>query len=391
MNYIQKREKSMKNKRLGVSAKFVSAVAAVYAVLIIALSFSFQHILKANSDILKEVLLANNESFLLKKTAVIIDGLPDAEIKNLGSLAWNVYKSCKDDENIFWVFIYSRTSDENFFKVRKKIPFNTLIKPAIKETEIVKEKKNINYIKKAMIERAIDPVIYSSKGVYWQSVYYPYKIQNHTFVIEFFISSLKISTALNEYSEVINKTKKNILYITSIATVIVIIITLLFIHNFNHIIRNLSRYMRRAAEGELNISLKQTGDDDLNELASSFNTMISELKGLKEKEAVIKDMEKKDSLNDLFKFGVNMLRENRFDDSIHIFKTLTMLKPDGFGSYFNLGVAFAKKKDYNTSLDMFKRALESSPENELTLSYIEKVKRLQNLNEKNSRQYQGYN
>jgi tetratricopeptide (TPR) repeat protein len=142
--------------------------------------------------------------------------------------------------------------------------------------------------------------------------------------------------------------------------------------------------MRKAAEGEFNVSLKETKDNDLNELALSFNTIVSELKGLKEKENLVKDIENKDSLNDLFKFGVNMLKENRFDDSINIFKTLTMLKPDGFGSFFNLGVAYAKKKEYNASLAMFGMALESNPDHEHTINYIEKVKRLQTLHEENS-------
>jgi len=144
--------------------------------------------------------------------------------------------------------------------------------------------------------------------------------------------------------------------------------------------------MRKAAEGELDISLKQTNDSDLNELALSFNTIVSELKGLKEKESLIKDMEQKDTLNDLFKYGVNMLKENKFDDSIHVFKTLSMLKPDGFGSYFNLGVAFARKKEYDNSLNMFRKALDSNPDHNLTTSYIEKVKRLQDINEQTLRQ-----
>ena len=374
----------MKNKGLGLSAKFLSAITAVYAVLIIILSFSFHYILKTNSEILKEILLTNNEYLLLKKSGMIIQQLGKDEIKEMQKLADNIREYCRDDEDFLWVLIFNKTYDENYFKVKSKIPMNPLMKIDIRKNWTVKEEKKTNYMQKALTGRVIDPIIYSSKGIYWQSIYYPFKIKDTTYVIEFFISSLRVSTALNEYTEVINRTKMNILYVTTIVTALVIIITLLFTHNFTRIIKNLSEYMRKAAAGEFNVSLNESADTDLNELALSFNTIVSELKGLKEKENLVRDMENKDSLNDLFKFGVNMLKENRFDDSINIFKTLTMLKPDGFGSYFNLGVAYAKKREYGSSLAMFNMALESNPNHEHTINYIGKVRKLQKLHEGNS-------
>jgi len=374
----------MKKKGLGLSAKFLSAITAVYAVLIIILSFSFHYILKTNSEILKEILLTNNEYLLLKKSGMIIQQLGKDEIKEMQKLADNIREYCRDDDDFLWVLIFNKTYDENYFKVKSKIPMNPLMKIDIRKNWMVKEEKKTNYMQKALTGRVIDPIIYSSKGIYWQSIYYPFKIKDTTYVIEFFISSLRVSTALNEYTEVINRTKMNILYVTTIVTALVIIITLLFTHNFTRIIKNLSEYMRKAAAGEFNVSLNESSDTDLNELALSFNTIVSELKGLKEKENLVRDMENKDSLNDLFKFGVNMLKENRFDDSINIFKTLTMLKPDGFGSYFNLGVAYAKKREYGSSLAMFNMALESNPNHEHTINYIGKVRKLQKLHEGNS-------
>ncbi len=376
----------MKEKRLGVSVKFVSIIAVIYSALIIILSFSFNTILKTNSDILKEVLLTNNEYLLMERAEMIIEKLKNEEIKNLKSLSKLLYKYCNGDDNFLYAMVFSKTTDDDFFKVRRKIRLNPHIKLKIKRNSIVQEKKDINYLRVGLLEKTVDPKIYSSKGLFWQCIYYPYNIGKYQFVIEFLISSSKISTALNEYSVVINKTKKNIIFITGIVILAVVVITLLFIYNFNRIIKNLTKYMRRAAEGEMDISLKQTNDNDLNELALSFNTIVSELKGLREKESLVKDMEEKDTLNDLFKFGVNMLKENKFDDSISIFKTLTMLKPDGFGSYFNLGVAFAKKREFDNSISMFQKALDSNPNHELTNNYINKVKRLQGLNEQTLQQ-----
>ncbi len=371
-------------KRLGLSAKFLSAIAAIYAILIIVLSFSFHYILKTNSSILKDVLLANNEFLLLKKSGMIIDRLSKDDIKDPQKLADNIREYCRDDDDFLWVLIFNKTYDDNYFRLKSKIALNPLMKIEIRKNWMVKEQKKTNYLQKALTGRMMDPIIYSSNGIYWQSIYFPFKIKDSSYVIEFFISSLRVSTALNEYAQVINSTKKNILFITSIVTAVVIIITLLFTHNFTRIIKNLSEYMRKAAAGEFNVSLKETSDNDLNELALSFNTIVSEMKGLKDRENSGRDAENRDSLTDIFKYGVNLLRENRFDDSINIFKTLTLLKPDGFGSYFNLGVAYAKKREYARSLEMFNKALESNPNHEHTRNYIEKVTRLQKINEGNS-------
>ena len=147
------------------------------------------------------------------------------------------------------------------------------------------------------------------------------------------------------------------------------------------LITSLSGHMKKAAQGSLDISLNPVEDDDLNELAHSFNSIVSELKELNKKDKIIKQLER-DSSGDLFNLGVNLLKEKNYNDAIAIFKALTIIKPNAFGSFFNLGVAYAKKKEYGFSFDMFERALNSNPGHELTLNYIEKVKRLQETDAK---------
>jgi len=100
-------------------------------------------------------------------------------------------------------------------------------------------------------------------------------------------------------------------------------------------------------------------------------------KNFEEKEKILADLENKDTLGDIFKFGVTLLKENRLDDAAALFTTLTFLKPEGFGSYFNLGVIYARRRDYAKSMDMFERALQANPGNELTKQYIEKIRKLQ--------------
>ncbi len=70
------------------------------------------------------------------------------------------------------------------------------------------------------------------------------------------------------------------------------------------LIKNLSGHLKKAAEGSLNSGINPGRDDDINELAYSFNSIVSELKL------------KKDSSGDLFKTGVDLLKKENFTISI---------------------------------------------------------------------------
>jgi tetratricopeptide (TPR) repeat protein len=137
--------------------------------------------------------------------------------------------------------------------------------------------------------------------------------------------------------------------------------------------------MKKAAGGDLEVSLNPTEDVELNQLAQSFNTLIDELKDRTEK--AVQDAESAQDTEEagaIFKTGVSLLKENRLEEAIAIFTTLTIIKPNGFGSFFNLGVAHAKKREYGKAIRMFEEAQRINPQFEVTAAYIEKVKRLQN-------------
>lgn len=376
----------MKKKRIGVSSKFFFAVAVIYSVLIIILSFSLHYILKTNSLVLREVLLKNNAQLIMMNSRIITERLSNENIDGIRELSQKLYQYCKDD-NFLKVIIFSKTADENYFKVLEKINIDSSFKIKIKEGQVVHEEKDINYLHKGMITSVVDPMIYSSNGAYWQSVYYPFILKKKNLVIEYIVSSSKISTALNDYSFILRKTKRHVAIVTCVVIVVMLIITFLFLQRFSMVIKNLSGHMKNAAEGNLDVSINPDVDIEFSELALSFNTIVSELKGLKEKDKIINELESQDTLRDIFKFGVDLLKEANYDQSIKIFQALTILKPEGFGSYFNLGVAFAKKRDYENSYSMFERALDSNPNHKLTMDYLEKVKRLQRIDEKSIKEY----
>ena len=124
------------------------------------------------------------------------------------------------------------------------------------------------------------------------------------------------------------------------------------------------------------INLNTAADQELSELALSFNSLIEEMRDLREKEKTILLPAEKDLLGDAFKQGVALLKDGDYINALHLFHTIIILKQESFGSYFNMGIAYAKLQDYDNSLPMFARAKALNPRYELTDSYIEKVNKL---------------
>jgi tetratricopeptide (TPR) repeat protein len=364
----------MLKRRSTVSTRFVITTAIVYSVIIILIVLSFLYILTINSGILKDILLKNNDAYLLKKSSLIVDRLKEKKINNIKELSKELKEYCLKDNEFLYILLFSNTSDENYFKIQKKIPIDESFKITAEYNKLIQEKKDVNYLKTGFSKPVIDQTIYSSNNQYYKTVYHPILIKNN-YIIEFFISASDVIATLNDYSEKINIIKKYSVIIAASAVIIIIITTLLFNYSFSLLIKNLSGHLKKAAEGSLNLDMTNLKDDDLNELALSFNGIFSELKL------------KKDMPGELFKMGVNLLKQENYNDSIAIFKTLLIIKPDTFGACFNLGVVYAKNRQYNLSLEMFEKALNANPGHEVTLDYITRVKRLLEAQKKNAQAF----
>ncbi len=361
----------------GILTRYILTITGIIIVFILLLAFSFQYVLRENSNVIREVLLNNNELLLLEKVEILVTSLAKQQIRDITKLSNRIRELCSDKSEFFYVIIYSKTADENYFKVQSKIELNRSIIVDIETNSIVKGDREENFIKRGLLKATVEPKIYSQNNIEWQSVFHPFKISKKNYVLEFLVSATPSSKALQDYSGFLERIKKYLIAGTALAVVIVLIISLLFIQNFTLLIKNISRSLKKAASGELDVNLNPDSDEELSELALSFNSLVDEIKELKEKEKIIQDLENKDTLGDIFKYGVNLLKEGQLDDAIIIFKSLILLKPESFGSFFNLGVAYAKKKNYADSYNMFWKALQFNPGNELTLQYIKKVEKLQ--------------
>ncbi len=359
----------MLKRRSIVSSRFVLTISVVYSIIIVLIVVAFLFILKINSDLLKETVLKNNDAYLTQKTGLIIERLKHEDIKKINDLSGKLKKYGKEDNELLYILIFSKTEDDNFFRIIDKVPFNPSLEIKMRTNKVIQEKKTNNYLKEGVFGLTFDPQIYSINDLYYKSIYHPYRVKDANLVIEFFISSSEVMTNLNEYSEKINSLKKFAIILAIGAAIAVSITSLIFIYNFSVLIKNLSGNIKKAAEESVELNLETAKDDDIKDLANSFNSIISELK------------EKKESSGELFKLGVDLLKEGNADSAINVFKTLTIIKPDSFAGYFNLGVAYAKKKQFTDSVSMFEKSLTINPGHPLTKEYIEKVNRLIKTND----------
>lgn len=331
---------------------------------------AFLYILKINSKLLEETVLQNNDLYIYNKVDLLANVLNGKNIQNINELTAELRKYSERDSGILYILIFSKTNDDNYFKLKNKIRLNQSVTIKTRIGKIIREKKMNNYLKNGLFKPVMDPQIYTINGIFYKTLYYPFSINKSRIICKFLISSSEVITTLNEYSEKIDRIKKYLILIATGTVVIVIITILLFVYNFRVLIKNISYSFKKASDGSLE-NVLASSDDDLNELANSFNDIISELK------------EKKESFGDLFKLGVDLLKDNKYDDSIAVFRTITIIKPDNFGSYFNLGVTYAKQKNFQSSLEMFYIAHNINPAHTLTQTYIEKVKHMYNSNERN--------
>jgi hypothetical protein len=330
----------------------------------------------------------------------------------------------KRDPRILYIIIFSKTSDENFFRVSAKIDTGKHITIPIETGQRVREESEDNWLKKGLYEACVNQSIFSDKSSYWHNSYIPLSLKEGQHVARFMVSSTDAVIALEDHFAKVKRLEGIIVIGTIIVITITLIAAFLFLRNFSLFISGITGYVKKAASGETNISLNEDTDEDISELALSFNTLVGELRekekliaDLTEKEqAVLKSVEtvqdsaahkellkeidelrlklsvalaeknqieqessKLDELSESFRKGVDLLKENNLSNAETVFTALTIIKPDGFGAYFNLGVVYAKMRKLDRALEMFEKARTINPGHAHTETYIEKVTRLKTV------------
>ncbi|OHD63087.1 MAG: hypothetical protein A2176_08260 [Spirochaetes bacterium RBG_13_51_14] len=366
-------------KRSILSRRFIIIISIIYSALILGISASFQIIMYTNAGILRDALVSHNQDVLIEKIGSIVDRLRLNNAASVQEIKRNVRALGSPSGDILAVIILAKTADENFYRVAETVSFHSDFNLGLKPSAVVRERKEINYLKRGLLQCAVDPTIYSQNGYYWQSVYHPYEVNRKRAILQFLVSVSRTQEILEGYAEDTGGMRVFIIVLTVVLVIAVVALSVIFIHNYSLLLRNLSSSLKKAAGGDLGVSLNPTGDDELNQLARSFNTLIEELKDKTGRSAPEPEpAPEAEGIGSIFGTGVSLLKKNRLDEAIAIFTALTVLKPQGFGSWFNLGVAHAKKREYDTALRMFEEARRINPAFAVTGAYIEKIRKLRN-------------
>lgn len=280
-------------------------------------------------------------------------------------------KNISDDDIIACV-LYKPTEDENFFRVYSIIYYDREFAFPFKKNEKIAGDLKNNHINSAVNMESIDRKIYNEGNMFFQHIYFPVKNGSKFTIIQLTVNASSAAHFLKLFSQKETALRIKIFSSAVIFSVIIFIITILYMHNLSLFINSLTSVITRAADGKTNIKLNKDADSDFEELAVSLNSLIG---GIEEKEKLISEMSDKIDTAELFKDGVQLLKEKDLKHAEAVFLTLIRLRPESFGSYFNLGVIYAKQKYYDSALKMFQKANEINPEYEMTSSYISKVRK----------------
>lgn len=394
----------------------------VQGAIVVMLASSFAYITSRDTSVIREIISTYAASVALEKGSAAVTAARTTALMTSKELMDRLFTLCRSDQKILSCILFSKTSDENFFKVSARIDLGTTFAlPDIGQR--VREGTEENWLKKGLYAESVDPALYADKDktLYWHNAYIPAHCKDGIYIVRVTVSATDAMLALDDYFDRTGMMKKAILAVSALLLVASIAASALFLRNFTLLIAGLTGYVRKAVGGETSLSVSSEVDEDLSELALSFNTLVGELRdkdrtigelrdressavkaalesndknvraekdrtvaelqtmleqARQEKEKILAEQNRSDELSEMFRRGVEMLKDNRIEEAAAVFTALTILKPDGFGGYFNLGVACAKLGRYDRALDMFDHALAINPNHTHTSLYIEKVRRL---------------
>lgn len=360
--------------RKGISRSLFIGISAVFFLLVVLMAFSFHYMIVKNSAFLRSLVMRSGEEYALGRSSMIVERVGASRIMSIEALGAELRRHAASDGSILGIMIFGRTADDNYFRLLFKSSFNASFAIDVEAGSVVTLENFNDYLQKGLFAPAVDPTIHASGAFAWRNVYHPFRMERRNLVVCFIVSSVGGLAVLEEYEASIEKLKRIVVIIHSMAAVAVVAFLVFFLHHYRLLLNALAHSMRRASNGDLSVSISAPGGDELEELAASFNSLVEELRVMKERE---KSIPPRDNLDDVFKAGVEKLKSGMLEDAVHLFSALAILRPESFGSYFNLGVAYAKMRRYTESIEMFDRALAANPNHEMAQSYRQKVRELQ--------------
>ena len=385
-----------KDRKPAFTKKFVVIISILYSVLIVATALLFNHTVSLNSRAVRETAFESSNGILMEKASLMALRTLQQEPKNTAHAVSLLQQTCREDDDVIYAMLFSPTADDNYFRLVDKITVNSRLLVEVGKREIVQDPSGIPYLRNGLVRTVTDPEIYTKDTYSWQNVYQPIALNGKNYVIQFMFRPAATQKITAAFNSTITRSRYIMLFMSLALILSVVIVTVIFSQNHSLLMKNLARYMQKAASGDLDVNINTAGDSELNELALSFNTLIEEMKTIREnapeqaeapgesengsapETGESPDVPDEDSLlmKELFKTGVQRLKDNLTEEAITLFNIIITVRPEGFSSYFNLGVAYAKTRKYEESLAMFRKAREANPSYEMTDRYIERVERI---------------
>lgn len=352
---------------------FVIGIAALYAILIIVFAAAYHLSLKRIDAWIAESLTGTELELQRERVAVTMERLEATKPATTAAMASILKEQLTGGRELAALLIFSRTPDDHYFRLTESIILDMGLTLPLKAGDIVKEEKENNYMRKGLMDLTVEEQPYARDGIAWRNIYAPFRLSpQKTIVLQFLMRTDTGTQALATLRENLAQMRLIMVALPIALIIAVIVITALFLNRLSLLITGLTSFMKKAADGDLAVALPVTDDAHLGELALSFNSLIDELKEKTDRLG----QEESNLLKDLFTRGVTALKENRLDEAIALFTSLTLVNPGTFGNYFNLGVAYAKKRDFDRSLAMFRKAQEANPSFDVTRQYLEKIEKL---------------
>lgn len=359
----------MNIKKIGIFKKTAIYSALIASALITLLSMVANSAIDSSTAMLKKSISDVETGKISAMAADLERYIRHNRVNSLKELSKAVERIPDRNEEMLNIAIFSKTGDDNFFELIDEFPLNDSFKTEAEKKRKLQQNSETNFLKKAVSGFEIDPLEKSSNGHIWKNGYFPCELKNRKLVIMIMASVESTRRQLESHMEAVSFSKKIIIASAAGFGIFFIIMIFIFINHFSMLVEKLSESLKKAATGHTGLSMNPQADSDLLDLASSFNTLVDELRESKEKG-------EKPAMPDFFAEGVKLLKEENFDDSVALLRAHLFIRPDSFAAYFNIGVAYARLRKYDKSLAMFQKSLEINPSHELSRKYIDKINSL---------------
>lgn len=274
----------------------------------------------------------------------------------------------KNNPSVYTAYIVKPTEDDRHYTITK------VIKGKQENTRLTRVDTSAEFlIRKGLARVTINPLIEKQGTIAYMESYIPLHVNGkaQSLIIQWLVPNTAI---LQQKHDALIKTLMQTIAIVITATIIIIVaIATIYSYRTKSLIQELSHSIQSIATGTLDIALKEGIDDELKTIATSFNSLVEKIRLNDQMLSTIKE----ETLADIFKKGVTLLKEGKLHEAQACFKVMILYKPESFASYFNLGVCLAKKGQFNDALQYFEKAKELNPDSQLPLRYIEKIQALQ--------------